>query len=78
VRGFGPEDAMLARFYLLFGCLVLLGYVVSAYEGWEFFNPHRQPVPGASASGASGSSGSSGRWWWFSSRSGMGGDSGGK
>jgi hypothetical protein len=30
-------------------------------------------VPGATASGSSGRS-----WWWYSSRSGMGGDSGGK
>jgi hypothetical protein len=56
---------MLARIYYVLGSLLVLGYVVVAFEGWEFGNPVRMsPAPpvgaavsssGRSHSGASGS-----------------------
>jgi hypothetical protein len=69
---------MLNRLYILFGGLVLLGYAVSALEGWEFGNPTRQRVPSAYSGRSSG-----GGWWYYggsdsSTRSGMGGGPGGK
>ena len=70
---------MLSRLYLIFGCLVLTGYAVSAYEGWEFGNPTRQRVPAAGGRSSGGwfgsSSGGSGS---SSTRSGWGGGGGGK
>jgi hypothetical protein len=63
---------VLRRAYLVFGSLVLLGYVVATTEGWELGNPNRQRH---------------GRYaWWFvlpgsdssGTRSGVGGGGGGK
>ena len=63
---------MFARVYLILGVLVLVGYGMSAYEGWEFVDPVRQtaaPTAGStlhssgggwSSSGSSSSSGGRG------------------
>jgi len=70
---------MLGRGYLVFGSLVLLGYAMTAYQGWEFGNPNRYRVPAAGVSRAR----AGGGWWWWhwsgsSSRSGGGWGRGGK
>jgi hypothetical protein len=36
---------MLGRIYLAFGTAVLGFYGLSAFNGWEFGNPHRHIVP---------------------------------
>ena len=57
---------MLARGYFILGAVLLLGYVVAAFEGWEFGNPIRvSPVPPAGATLSS-----SARYHSGSSRSG--------
>jgi hypothetical protein len=69
---------VLNRTYIIFGSLLLLGYAVSTFEGWELANPRRQRVPVAAA----GRPASGGSWWYYggsdSTRSGMGGGPGGK
>ncbi len=50
---------MWRRGYLLFGTLVLLGYALTAWEGWEPFSRRYQGVPGIVAAGGGG--GPSGR-----------------
>jgi hypothetical protein len=70
---------MVSRLYVTFGCLVLLGYAVVSYEGWELVRP-RQALPAAGLAAGSGGGGGGGSSWWFfsSNRSGMGGGRGGK
>ena len=61
---------MFARLYLILGAMVLLGYSVAAFEGWEFVNPVRlasAPAPGSRLLS------SGGRWFWFYSSSSSGG-----
>jgi hypothetical protein len=61
---------MLTRLYYIGGTVLLLGYVVVAWEGWEFANPIRvSPVPPAGAnltSSARYHSSSSRSVWFFS------------
>jgi hypothetical protein len=61
---------MLERGYIILGAVLLLGYVVVAWEGWEFGNPMRlspAPPPGAtlSSSGRSHSGSPGTRSGWF-------------
>jgi hypothetical protein len=61
---------MLARVYLVLGSLLVLGYGVVAFEGWEFGNPVRlSPAPPAgaalSSSGGHSSSSSGTRSGWI-------------
>jgi hypothetical protein len=61
---------MFARVYLILGSVVLAGYGLAAFEGWEFVNPVRlaaAPPPGSTLRS------SSGRWFWFYSSSTSGG-----
>jgi hypothetical protein len=55
---------MLTRVYYILGALLVLGYGVAAYEGWEFASPMRMASapPAGSVVRSSGS-----RWFWFHS-----------
>ena len=69
---------MWGRGYLIFGALVLFGYALAAWEGWEPFSRRFQALPGLSAAGGGG--GSSGRapGSSYSSHPGASGFGGGK
>jgi hypothetical protein len=56
---------MLARTYFILGLLLLVGYGVSAFEGWEFGNAMRvYPVPPVGSSLTSSARYHSGRSSW--------------
>jgi hypothetical protein len=67
---------MWARGYMVFGVLVLFGYALSSWEGWEPFSRRIQPLPVLSGGGG----GSSGRapGSGYSSHAGPSGFGGGK
>ena len=69
---------MLRRGYVIFGSLVLFGYGLASWEGWEPFSRRFQAVPGVSAAAAGG--GGSGRapGSSYSSHPGSSGFGGGK
>jgi hypothetical protein len=72
---------MLRRGYVIFGTLVLFGYGLTSWEGWEPFSRRFQAVPGLAAAAASGGGGgSSGRapGSGYSSHPGASGFGGGK
>ncbi len=70
---------MLRRGYMIFGVLVLCGYGLTSWEGWEPFSRRFQALPGLSAA-AGGGGGSSGRapGSGYSSHAGPSGFGGGK
>jgi hypothetical protein len=55
---------MLNRVYVILGGLLVLGYAVSAYEGWEFASAVRMAAAPPAGSVARSSGGS---WFWFHS-----------
>jgi hypothetical protein len=68
---------MLSRGYLIYGVLVLAGFLLTCDLGWEWFDARRFRPPGA------GGSGPSGGFWYshysvWSDRSGNGDLHGGK
>ena len=69
---------MWRRGYMIFGVLVLFGYGLSWWEGWEPFSRRIQPLPVLSGGGGGG--GSSGRapGSGYSSHPGASGFGGGK
>jgi hypothetical protein len=69
---------MLRRGYVIFGVLVLFGYGLSWWEGWEPFCRRLQPLPVLGGGGGGG--GSSGRapGSGYSSHAGPSGFGGGK
>jgi hypothetical protein len=71
---------MWSRGYLIFGALVLFGYGLASWEGWEPFSRRFQAVPGVSAAVVGGGGGSSGRapGSSYSSHPGSSGFGGGK
>ena len=71
---------MLRRGYVIFGSLVLFGYALTSWEGWEPFSRRFQALPGVAAAAAGGSVGSSGRapGSGYSSHAGPSGFGGGK
>jgi hypothetical protein len=70
---------MFSRVYLVLGSLVLLGYGLAVFEGWELGNPVRLAAAPAAHSYLRSSS-SGGSWYWISSSdgrsSGVGGTGG--
>ena len=70
---------MFRRGYVIFGALVLCGYALTSWEGWEPFSRRFQAVPGLAAAAAVGG-GSSGRapGSGYSSHPGASGFGGGK
>ena len=48
---------MLRRGYVIFGTLVLCGYALTSWKGWEPFSRRIQPLPVLSGGGGGGSSG---------------------
>ncbi len=69
---------MLRRGYMIFGILVLFGYGLTSWEGWEPLSRRIQPLP--VLRGAGGGGGSSGRapGSGYSSHAGPSGFGGGK
>jgi hypothetical protein len=55
---------MLTRVYYILGGLMILGYGVAAYEGWEFASAVRMAAAPPAGSMVSSSGG---RWYWVHS-----------
>ncbi|HZY85440.1 MAG TPA: hypothetical protein VFE78_11460 [Gemmataceae bacterium] len=71
---------MWSRGYMTFGALVLFGYALTSWEGWEPFSRRFQALPGLSAAASGGGGVSSGRapGSGYSSHPGASGFGGGK
>jgi hypothetical protein len=56
---------MLTRSYYILGSLLLTGYLVVAFGGWEFGNPVRGSAPGIGETLSSSGRGHAGSRGWF-------------